>query len=144
MCVQGWLFGVGWPAGVLFPGEDHFSPSQHSLVVWSSLCMVEASWSFPCPLWNVCYCICLLVWGDTSSIVGKAWRIRGSEACGRHVELVMWHLQSGGRRPAGTSRGVTVRPSPGLLPLIRPHTLKVLHSLPVLPAVAKCSITWAI
>lgn len=33
--------------GVLFPGEDHVSHSQHSLVVSSSSCSVEASWSFP-------------------------------------------------------------------------------------------------
>ena len=32
--------------GVLFPGEDHVSHSQHSLVVWSSSCSVEASRSF--------------------------------------------------------------------------------------------------
>lgn len=33
--------------GVLVHGEDHFSHSQHSLVVWSSSCSVEAPWSFP-------------------------------------------------------------------------------------------------
>lgn len=81
--------------------------SQHSLVAWSSLCTAEASWSFPCPLWNICYCICLLVWGDTSSMVDPWWQ--GTWKA-RETGDMTFAVR---RQEAGTSRGVTMRPSPG-------------------------------
>lgn len=42
MCLD-LTFGIGELIGVLFPAEDYFSCSQHSLIVCSSLSGIEAS-----------------------------------------------------------------------------------------------------
>lgn len=44
---QGFQPGTEPSIDVLLSGENHLSRSQHSLVVYSSLCKAEASWAFP-------------------------------------------------------------------------------------------------
>lgn len=53
-------FGIRQLIGILFPKNDYFSHPWHSLVVSSSLCRRDVSWSFLCVCFaNVC-CCCLI------------------------------------------------------------------------------------
>lgn len=115
-------------------GGPSVSPSEHSSVV-PALCVGSRPHEFP--LWNVCCCIWLMVWGDTSAMVGKAGWICGGEPCGAGTS----HLQSGGRGPAGTCRLLPRGPPRGLLPPATPQTLKVPQPS---QTVTECSVAWAI
>ena len=79
------------PIGLLFPGEDHVSHSQHSLDACSSLCRVEASWASLHPL------ACLLV----SSLLTNIWAVilvrlmsMASDITRRHNFTYLWLLES--------------------------------------------------
>lgn len=68
MCFHSWPSDTGQPIGVFFPGKDHLSHPQLSLVFCSSLCRVETSLACLSPAWHDHRC-CL---------------------CSAHVWVVMW------------------------------------------------------
>lgn len=80
--------------GVLFSGEDGFSPSQRSLVAWSSLWRVETSRSSPHPLQHVYCCPCSVC--VSAAMLARLWGV-ASNIPRRHSklsDLALWLLCS--------------------------------------------------